>query len=147
MADLELVKELSKADDFLAVIATARPDGTVHASLVKAGVVDDPVDGSPAVGTVIVGQARKLAYLRGSGRATVVFKHGWRWVAVEGPVRLVGPDDPPPETLERSIAALVREIYRAAGGTHDDWEEFDRVMAEDRRTAAYVAAARVSSNR
>src|ERR1700680_2595936 len=92
-ADLELVRRLARADG-LAVVATTRPDGSVHASVVNAGVTVDPVTGSAAVGLVGRGSARKLAHLRRSGRASVVFRKGWEWVAVEGPVRIAGPDDP-----------------------------------------------------
>jgi hypothetical protein len=145
MADLALVKELAAADDFLAVIALSRPDGSVHASLVKAGIIDDPETGQPSIGVVIGGTARKLDYLRQNPRATVVFKETWRWVAVEGPVRLEGPDDPAPHP-GRPVLEVIRDVYQAAGGTHDDWDAFDRAMAEDRRCAVFIAVDRISSN-
>lgn len=31
-------------------------------------------------------------------------------------------------------------------GARDDWDEYDRVMAAERRTAVFVTADRVSSN-
>jgi hypothetical protein len=34
-------------------------------------------------------------------------------------------------------------VFTAAGGVHDDWEEYDRVMAEQRRTAVLVTPHRV----
>jgi hypothetical protein len=55
---------------------------------------------------------------------------------------LVGPDDANAEDLP----ALLRDIFRAAGGTHDDWDEYDRVMAAERRTAVIVEAERVLTN-
>ena len=93
MADLALVERLAAADHYLAVMAIARPDGSVHASVVSAGVIDDPVDGASGVAAVVGGNARKLELLRATGRATLVFKSGFEWVAVSGPVRLIGPDD------------------------------------------------------
>src|SRR5438477_552575 len=51
-AELDLVRRLVAADQGLAVVATTRPDGTVHASLVNAGVLDDPGTGRPCVGFV-----------------------------------------------------------------------------------------------
>ena len=33
--------------------------------------------------------------------------------------------------------------FSAAGGTHDDWDEFDRVMKDERRAAVLVAPERV----
>jgi hypothetical protein len=38
---------------------------------------------------------------------------------------------------------LLREIFTAAGGTHDDWDTYDRVMAEERRVAVLVTPERV----
>jgi hypothetical protein len=146
MADLGFVRDLAKRDNFFAVVAVARADGTVHASVVKAGVLDDPEDGAPSVGLVVAGATRKLAYFRRNGQATVVFKDAGSWAAVEGPVRLVGPDDSSPLGRGRSVAAVIREVYQAAGGDHDDWEQFDRVMSEDRRCAVFVRADRITGN-
>jgi hypothetical protein len=144
MADLEYVERLAAADHHLAVFAVGRLDGTVHASVVSAGVIDDPVDGSPGVAAVVGGDARKLELLRERGRATLVFKDGWVWAAVSGPVRLVGPDDG--EDLGLDVPEIVRSVFRAAGGSHEDWDEFDRVMAAERRCAVFVRAESISSN-
>ena len=92
-ADLDLVRRLVAADHGLAIITTTRADGSVHASLVNAGVLDDPIGGRPAVGAVVRADTRKLRLLRRTQRATIVFRSGWEWVAVDGPVTLIGPDD------------------------------------------------------
>ena len=144
MADLELVRRLAAADLNLAVLAVARPDGSVQASVVSAGVIEDPVDGTPGIGAVVGGSSRKLGLLRHAGMATFVFKSGFEWVAVSGPVRLIGPDDGMAFGLD--VPELVRSVFRAAGGSHDDWDEFDRVMAAERRCAVFVPAERISSN-
>jgi len=130
----------------LAVLATTRADGTVHASLVSAGLLDDPVDGSPAVAAVVRGDARKLVHLRRARRAAAVFSSGYRWAAVEGPVRIIGPDDPEDGFPLADLPGLLRRVFVAAGGAHDDWDEYDRVMAEERRAAVFVHAARISGN-
>jgi len=134
-ADLDLVRRLGSAEGGLAVVATPRGDGSVQASVVSAGVLGDP----PRVGFVVRGNARKLVLFRRSGRACVVFRSGWEWVAVEGPVEIVGPDGP-------EVAQLIRDVFIAAGGTHDNWLEFDRVMAEEHRTVVLVEPARITSN-
>jgi hypothetical protein len=36
------------------------------------------------------------------------------------------------------------EIFTAAGGTHDDFDTYHRVMADERRTAVLVTPARIS---
>jgi hypothetical protein len=92
----------------------------------------------------VAGGTRKLELLRVDGRATLVFKAGWEWAAVSGPVRLVGPDDGAEFGLP--VPELIRTVFRAAGGTHGDWEEFDRVMAAERRCAVFVRADHVTSN-
>ena len=45
------------------------------------------------------------------------------------------------------LRVLLREIFVAAGGTHDDWDGYDRVMAQERRTAVLIRPERVYSSR
>jgi hypothetical protein len=145
-ADIDLIRRLSAADAGLAVVATTRRDGSVHASLVNAGVLDHPVTGSPCVGLVVRSSAVKLTYLRRSGRANVVFHRGWEWVAAEGPVTIAGPDDPLDGFDPAGLPGLLRDVFTAAGGSHDDWAEFDRVMADEGRAAVLVDLARITTN-
>src|SRR5579864_7224548 len=126
-ADLDLVRRLASADRGLAIVAVARPDGSVQASLVNAGVMADPVEpGRTVIAFVARGGARKLALVRDGARPTVVFRSGWEWVAVAGPARLAGPDDPLDGFDPAGVPRLLREVFTAAGGTHDDWETYDR---------------------
>jgi hypothetical protein len=37
-------------------------------------------------------------------------------------------------------------VFSAAGGTHDDWAEYDRVMAAERRVAVLIEPARLTSS-
>ena len=86
-ADMALVRRLSLADRGLAVVATTRADGSVHTSVVNAGVLDSPLvvsEAGESIAFVARGDARKLAHFRRSGRAAVVFRSGWEWVSVEG---------------------------------------------------------------
>ena len=39
----------------------------------------------------------------------------------------------------------VYDIFTAAGGTHDDWDTYDRVMREERRTAVLTSPTRTYS--
>ena len=140
---LDAVGRVAARDHYLAVVATTRADGTVQSSVVNAGVIDHPVSGQRVVAFVTYGPAKR-AHLRARPRATLTFRAGWEWITVEGGVELMGPDDPAldPERLR----LLLREIYQAAGGDHDDWTEYDRVMQRQRRTAVLVAPERVYSN-
>jgi hypothetical protein len=146
MVDIEPFARLVGGDRGLAVVALALPDGTAHASVTNAGVLAHPVTGEQVVGIVARGDARKLRYLRAHPRATVVLRAGWQWSAVEGPVELAGPDDPLPGVDAERLRLLLREIFAAAGGTHDDFAEYDRAMAAERRTAILVTPARLYGN-
>jgi hypothetical protein len=146
-ASFELVRRLAAADQGLAVVSTTRPDGTVHSSLVNAGVSDHPLTKEPVVAFVARGAAHKLKLFGAAGRANAVFRSGWEWVSVEGPVEMIGPDHARDGFPPDGLPPLLRDIFTAAGGTHDNWAEFDRVMAEERRTAVFITPARITSNR
>jgi hypothetical protein len=51
---------------------------------------------------------------------------------------LAGPDDELPGLASEQVPQLLRDVFTAAGGTHDDWDEYDRTMAAERRTAVLV---------
>ncbi len=142
MTTLEEAVELGRAESGLAVISTLRADGTLHASVVNAGSMPHPLTGEPVLAFVTYGPV-KLANLRARPPITATFRHGWRWAAVEGAAELVGPDDPHPEVDAERLRLLLREIFAAAGGSHDDWDEYDRVMREQRRTAVFIRPSRV----
>ncbi len=143
MTQLDGVRRLGAAEAGLVVVSTARPDGSVQSSVVNAGVLAHPLSGDEVVGLVAQGGSLKLKNLRDRGRATVVFRSGWEWAAVEGPAELAGPDDPLPGLDPEGVRRLLRDVFAAAGGTHDDWDTYDRVMAEERRTAVLIRPERV----
>src|SRR5438105_15863421 len=148
MADVDLarVRQMVGRDHGLVVVTTTRSDATMQASVVNAGVLDHPVDGTPAVGLVAEGGSAKLRHLRQRPAITVVFRAGWEWLAVEGTAELAGPDDPHAGVDGERLRALMREVFTATGGTHDDFDEYDRVMAAERRTAVLVRPQRVYGN-
>lgn len=144
--DLAAFAELVPLDHGLCVVSTLRVDGSVQSSVVNAGVLESPLGGGAVVGLVAAGGSQKLRNLRRTPRATIVVRAGWRWTAVEGDASIVGPDDHHPSVDGDALRVLLREIFRAAGGSHEDWDEYDRVMAEQRRTVVLVAPTRVYSN-
>ena len=146
MTDLSHVKELVALDHGLSVVVTLRPDHTPQTSVVNAGVLTHPVTRAEVVAFVAAGRARKLVHLRADPTITIVVRAGWQWVAVEGTAELIGPDDPHPDVDAERLRTLLREIFSAAGGTHDDWDTFDRVMREERRTAVVVTPTRTYPN-
>ncbi|HLQ33797.1 MAG TPA: pyridoxamine 5'-phosphate oxidase [Chloroflexota bacterium] len=144
MADLNLVRTLA-AQDHYAVVITQRKAGGMQASVVSAGVMNHPVTQEPVVALVARGGTVKLANLRRDASATVVFRNGHEWATVEGYADLIGPDDPFPGFDAASVPKLLRDVFTAAGGKHDNWAEYDRVMAEDRRCAVLVHPERIYS--
>ena len=146
MSDLAPFARLVPLDHGLSVVVTLRADRTPHTSVVNAGVLAHPMTGAPAVAFVSAGGARKLAHLRADPTVAVVVRAGWQWAAVEGSAQLIGPDDPHPEVDEERLRLLLRDIFRAAGGTHEDWATFDQVMRDERRAAVAVTPTRVYSN-
>jgi PPOX class probable F420-dependent enzyme len=138
VSGLEDFARLIQGDHGLVVVSTLRPDMTIQSSVVNAGVLPHPVTGAEVVGLVARGDSRRLSYLRARPRATVVVRAGWQWASAEGPVDLAGPDDPLPGVDAERLRVLLREIFTAAGGTHDDWPAYDRAMAEERRVAVLV---------
>ena len=146
MANIEDFKNLVAGDHGLVVVSVTRDDGTISSSVVNAGVLPHPVTGESVVGMVVRGGTRKLANWRARPYANVVIRSGWQWAAAEGRVDLIGPDDPAPGFDAERVRLLLREIFTAAGGTHEDFDTYDRVMREERRTAVFVHPDRVYAN-
>jgi PPOX class probable F420-dependent enzyme len=143
MTDLADFAALVARDHGLAVVSTLRPDSTVSSSVVNAGVLRHPLTGEQVVAFVSRGDARRLAFLRATPRVTVLLRAGWQWAAAEGPVQLCGPGEPVPGVDAEGLRLLLRAVFTAAGGTHDDWDTYDTVMARERRTAVLVTPERV----
>jgi len=147
VTDLADLADLVPLDHGFAVVSCLRGDGTIASSVVNAGLLAHPLSGQSVVAFVSVGSARRLGYLRRRPRASVVLRAGARWCGAEGPVELIGPDDPYPGIEGDGLAELLRQVFRAAGGEHDDWATYDAVMAAERRTAVLVTPERLSGNR
>lgn len=137
---------LAAAENGLAVVSTVRADATVQASLVNVGLLRHPSGGAPSLGFTTYGRV-KLANLRARPQVAVTFRSGWQWATVEGRAELIGPDDTQPWLTDADqLRRLLREVFTAAGGSHDDWNEYDRVMARERRAVVLIAPTRVYSN-
>lgn len=146
MTGLAAFAELVPLDHGLCVLSTSRSDGGVQSSVVNAGVLAHPLRDEQVVGLVAIGGSRKLGHLRANPRATIVARAGWQWAAVEGDVEIIGPDDPHPDVDGEALRLLLRAIFQAAGGTHDDYDTYDRVMARERRAAVLITPRRVYTN-
>ena len=146
MTELADFARVAASDRGLCVASAVRADGTIHSSVVNAGVLRHPTRGHEVAALVLYGRAKKLAHLRARPSMTVVARSGWAWAAVEGDVELIGPDDEYPGIDAEGNRLLLRAIFTAAGGTHDDWPTYDRVMAKERRVAVLITPTRIYSN-
>jgi PPOX class probable F420-dependent enzyme len=146
VTDLSSFAELIPLDHGLCVISTRRANGSIHSAVVNAGVMAHPLTGEQCVALVAAGGSRKLDHLRGDPRCTIVARAGWRWAAVEGAAEVIGPDDEQPGIDAERLRQVLRDIFQAAGGAHDDWATYDRVMAEERRAAVLVRPSRSYGN-
>ena len=139
--DLDPVRRIVAQDSGLAGISVVRADGTPHSSLVNAGVLDHPITGTPVVGYVTYGPV-KLRNLRARPATSILWRAGWRWAGLDGTSELIGPGDTDPESLR----VLLRAVFTAAGGTHDDWDAYDAAMLAEGRVAVLVEPTKVYGN-
>jgi len=107
-------------------LATLRPDGSPHLSVVFASIVGDALWISSRRPLVKVQNIRNDPH--------VAFSSGIRpWATIEGTARIHEGDD----VLER-----LRTYYRTARGEHPDWEDYDRAMIEEQRLIIEIVPAR-----
>ena len=147
-AGLSRLTELAARERFLGVLVTTNADSSPQVSVLNAGVMASPLaadDGAGRVAAVIMPGA-KNRNLRARPEATLVVRAGWEWIAVRGAVTLVGPDDPHPDFDADRLRLLLREVFHAAGGAHDDLETYDAVMLRERRCAVLVTPERFTTN-
>ena len=134
MIDIGPFAALVPADHGLAVIAIALPDGSgarVRSKCWRAGPSADRCDDRRPgrrrpgpQGCDFCGPIRELPSRcapAGNGRPSTD-RSNWSVRTTQSP----GID------ADR-LQLLLREIFTAAGGTHDDWDTYDRVMAAERR--------------
>jgi len=116
--------------NFDAVVNTFRKSGAIQASVVKAGAYKD------GIVFVAIGNSAKLINLARNPRCTVtmVSTHWQAWCVVEGKAIIRDWNN----TDHESLRLELRAAFKACGGHHDDWSEYDRVMREDYRAIVYV---------
>ena len=117
------------------IVTTIGRSGRPQATILRAG----PHEGKMAF--VVRGDTVKLRNLARDPHCTVLtVETSWRrYVTVEGSAAVHGPDNTDAEELR----LLLRTVFTAAGGTHDNWDEYDRVMREERRAVVIVTPERV----
>ena len=146
MPDIEGVRDHLADEHGLAVISTTQNDGRVLSSVANCGVIDHPLTGAASVALVSAGGAARLTHIRRGSPVTIAIRRGWTWLSVTGPADIIGPDDPAEGVDADALRLLLRDVFRAAGGTHDDFDEYDRAMVEDARAAVFVMPDRILGN-
>ncbi|HVV75479.1 MAG TPA: pyridoxamine 5'-phosphate oxidase [Mycobacteriales bacterium] len=140
---LDSFREMASSENGLVVVSMLRGDGSIVASVVNAGVMPSPAkNGDSDVVAFVARGIRKLEHLRANPNLTVVARNGWQWAAVEGTATVIGPDDPHVGVDDEVLRRLLREVFTAAGGTHDNWDEYDRTMRDERSAAVFVTPTR-----
>lgn len=118
-----------------AVVTTIGRSGGAQATIVRAG----PLEGRMVF--VVRGDTTKRRNLERNAHCTVlVVQPDWRkFATVEGQAKVRGPENTDAEELR----LLLRAVFAAAGGSHSDWDEYDRVMRDEGRVAVLVTPERV----
>ena len=119
------------------VIATQRPDGAMHSSVVVCGAYE----GSAAFVSVYP-RSQKIRNLRRDPNCTVLaVAEDWRqWASVEGAATLYDYGNTDAETMR----LMLRRVYMACSATeHPDWDEYDAAMVRQEAVIVLVAPKRV----
>ena len=146
MTTIDAVAAMLAEETGLAVVSTAHVDGRVLSSVTNCGVVEHPVTRERQVAFVSMGTATRLRHIRRGAPATIAVRRGWKWLSVTGQAEIVAASDRPTGMSADSYRLLLREIFHAAGGTHDNLAEYDRVMTEEGRVAVFVRPSRILGN-
>lgn len=146
MASLDTVRSFLSDEHGLAVVSTVQADGAVLSTVVNCGVIDHPVTHEPRLAFVSLGGAARLRHIRGGSPVTAAIRRGWNWVSVTGAAELIGPDDNAHALDADRIRILLRDIFSAAGGDHDDWDTYDQTMRDQARTAVLITPSRIRGN-
>ena len=119
------------AENHNAVITTYRHNGSAQMSIVTCGPYGD------GVAFTVSGVPAKLANLRRDPRCSILVSQPdwWGYVVLQGTARLYSPGHTDPEELRH----VLRDVYQAASGhPHPDWDDYDRAVAADSRSAIIV---------
>ncbi len=124
------------AQNRVAVATTYRKDGRPQQSLVTVG----RFDGGLAF-TTTQGRAKFNNLARDPRFALLLSRPDWRGYAVlDGDAEVRSAENTPADRLRDEL----RAVYRAAAGKeHPDWDEYDRVMREERRVVVLLRPGRL----
>ena len=146
MSDIEIFSNYLSEETGLVTVSTTQVDGRVLSSVVNCGMIEHPLTGDTCVAFVSGSKAARLKHIDRGSQVTITARRGWAWSSVTGPADLIRPEQVPESIDKEQMRLLLREVFHAAGGVHDDLEEYDRAMAQERRVVVCVTPERVLGN-
>ena len=146
MSDIEIFSNYLSEETGLVTVSTTQVDGRVLSSVVNCGMIEHPLTGDTCVAFVSGSKAARLKHVDRGSQVTITARRGWAWSSVTGPADLIRPGQVPESIDKEQMRLLLREVFHAAGGVHDDLEEYDRAMAQEGRVVVCVTPERVLGN-
>ena len=146
MSDIESFSNYLSEETGLVTVSTTQVDGRVLSSVVNCGMIEHPLTGDTCVAFVSGSKAARLKHIDRGSQVTITARRGWAWSSVTGPADLIRPEQVPESIDKEQMRLLLREVFHAAGGVHDDLEEYDRAMAQEGRVVVCVTPERVLGN-
>ena len=146
MLHLDDLRRFLADETGLATISTVQQDGRVLSSIANCAIIPNPLTGDECVALVSMGTAARLKHVRRGSEVTISVRRGWNWIAATGAADLIGPEDNVESVDPEALRLLLREIYQAAGGMHDDFDAYDAEMLKSRRAAVLVTPTRIIGN-
>ena len=116
----------------LGVLTTFRRDGSAQMSIITCGPLQD------GVAFTTTENRAKLKNLRRNPRCSLlVAREDWSaYIVLQGRARFLSADNTDADELRLAL----RDVFRtAAAMEHPDWDEYDRAMVEQQRSAIIVA--------
>ena len=117
------------------VITTFRKSGAVQMSIVACTPLGD------GVAFTTTEDRAKLINLRRDRRCSLLVSKDdwWGYIVLEGRAEIIDQAG----TSRDEFLATCRQIYRQISGEHDNWDEYDQAMIDDRRVVITVVPERV----
>ena len=146
MSDIEIFSNYLSEETGLATVSTTQVDGRVLSSVVNCGMIEHPLTGDVCVAFVSGSKATRLKHIDRGSQVTISVRRGWAWSSATGTADLIRPEKQPEGIDTEQMRLLLREVFHAAGGVHDDLEEYDRAMAQEKRVVVCVTPERILGN-
>ena len=146
MGSIEDVQRFLGQETGLATVSTIQKDGGILSSVVNCGVLPHPTTQELCVAFVSAGGAARLKHIERGSQVTVAIRREWKWVSVSGKANLFGPEHLPENFDPEQLRILLRDVFISAGGAHDDFEEYDKVMASEKRVVVCVEVEQIRGN-